>query len=295
MKKIIDVSHHNGVIDFSKLKGKIDGVIIRCGYGDDITSQDDKQFKHNVENAILNSIPFGIYFFGYATNETQVQSEIAHCKRLALPYKDMMSYPLYYDDELDSKNESYALTATKTFCEEMEKAGFYVGVYTNEDYWIEYLASLGDRFTKWIAKWGDIRPTIPNVDAWQFTSKAQYDGINGNVDTSYFFKDFPINKTNGNVNENISANAFQIGDIVTLTDNVRVRKSPNGGKNLNYENLTPDGKKHATLKGVGQVAVLAKGTQCTIKEIAINGNRTDLRIPSGWVCASIGNETYVTK
>ena len=43
--KVIDVSEHQGTIDWNAVKGNIDGAIIRCGYGDDISSQDDKQFQ----------------------------------------------------------------------------------------------------------------------------------------------------------------------------------------------------------------------------------------------------------
>ena len=36
MKKvIIDVSEHQGVIDWEKVKPHIDGAILRCGYGGD--------------------------------------------------------------------------------------------------------------------------------------------------------------------------------------------------------------------------------------------------------------------
>ena len=44
--KMIDVSVHNGVIDWDKVKASgIGGVLMRCGYGSDIESQDDKMFK----------------------------------------------------------------------------------------------------------------------------------------------------------------------------------------------------------------------------------------------------------
>ena len=44
-KLIIDVSYHNGVINWEKVKASgCAGAILRCGYGDDITSQDDKQW-----------------------------------------------------------------------------------------------------------------------------------------------------------------------------------------------------------------------------------------------------------
>ena len=33
--KVIDVSEHQGVIDWEKVKPQIDGAILRCGYGMD--------------------------------------------------------------------------------------------------------------------------------------------------------------------------------------------------------------------------------------------------------------------
>ncbi len=48
--KMIDVSVHNGVIDWDKVKASgIGGVLMRCGYGSDIESQDDKMFKRNAD------------------------------------------------------------------------------------------------------------------------------------------------------------------------------------------------------------------------------------------------------
>ena len=83
MKKfIIDVSEHQGVIDWNKVKSNIDGAIIRCGYGDDITSQDDKQYARNLAECERLGIPKGVYLYSYATTETQAKSELAHILRL---------------------------------------------------------------------------------------------------------------------------------------------------------------------------------------------------------------------
>lgn len=38
-----DVSEHLGVINWDAVKGNVDGVIIHCGYADNIVSQDGKQ------------------------------------------------------------------------------------------------------------------------------------------------------------------------------------------------------------------------------------------------------------
>lgn len=44
MLKGVDISKWNGSINFSKLKGQVDFVIIRAGYGK-LTSQKDERFE----------------------------------------------------------------------------------------------------------------------------------------------------------------------------------------------------------------------------------------------------------
>ena len=61
-KLLIDVSEHNGKIDWETVKNYIDGAIIRCGYGMDETNQDDKQWKRNVAECERLGIPF-MYIF----------------------------------------------------------------------------------------------------------------------------------------------------------------------------------------------------------------------------------------
>lgn len=58
---LIDVSEHNGVIDWNQVKGHIDGAIIRCGFGMDQADQDDKQWSRNVAECERLGIPFGVY------------------------------------------------------------------------------------------------------------------------------------------------------------------------------------------------------------------------------------------
>ena len=67
----IDVSYHNGTINWEKVKNSgISFAIIRCGYGSDFTSQDDTQFLNNVKGAQENGIDIGIYLYSYAMNLT---------------------------------------------------------------------------------------------------------------------------------------------------------------------------------------------------------------------------------
>ena len=83
--KVIDVSVHNGNIDWAKVKKDgVQGAIIRCGYGSDKTSQDDKKFSNNINGAIKNGVPFGIYIYSYAKSTAQAKSEAAHVRRLSI-------------------------------------------------------------------------------------------------------------------------------------------------------------------------------------------------------------------
>jgi lysozyme len=95
--KGIDVSHHQGVIDWDKAKNEIDYTILSIGYGDNYTSQDDVQFKRNADECTRLGIPFGVYIYSYAENTTQAKSEADHVIRVIEGYK--LDYPVYYDLE----------------------------------------------------------------------------------------------------------------------------------------------------------------------------------------------------
>ena len=82
-KLIIDVSYHNGVINWEKVKASgCAGAILRCGYGDNIASQDDKQWIRNLAECERLGIPVGVYLYSYATCDRQAQSELEHILRL---------------------------------------------------------------------------------------------------------------------------------------------------------------------------------------------------------------------
>ena len=93
--KVIDVSEHQGRIDWNKAKNNIDGAIIRCGYGDDIMSQDDKQYANNLSECERLKIPHGVYLYSYAVNDTQAESELAHILRLIKGHK--FEYPIFLE------------------------------------------------------------------------------------------------------------------------------------------------------------------------------------------------------
>ena len=187
-KLIIDVSEHQGKINWEKVKNSVAGAILRCGYGSDITSQDDTQFKRNADECTRLGIPFGVYLYSYADTEEEARSEAAHVLRLIKGYK--LSYPVYYDLE-EAGTEKGAVRRAEIFGDIIEKAGYWCGIYANLYWWENHLKAL-ERFTKWVAQYNstcDYKGA--NKDIWQYSSMGSVDGISGRVDMNMCYRDFP--------------------------------------------------------------------------------------------------------
>lgn len=196
-KLIIDVSEHQKEINWSALKKEIDGAILRCGYGDDDKSQDDLWWERNVSECERLNIPYGVYLYSYAKNDSQAKSEAAHAIRLLKGHK--LSYPVYIDLEESSLGYQAKKTAD-IFCAALEKAGYFAGVYTYESFYNSFMSGYAN-YTLWIAKYSASKPQI-NVkyDAWQHTSSLYLKGYAGRLDASHFYRDFPAEISKNPVN-----------------------------------------------------------------------------------------------
>jgi lysozyme len=189
-KILIDVSEHQGVIDWEKAMYHIDGAILRCGYGGDYEDQDDEQFRRNADECTRLGIPFGVYIYSYAKSIQAAQYEADHVLRLIKPYK--LSYPVYLDLE-ESGTEKGAVERAEVFGDIIENAGYWCGIYANLYWWEMILKNNLERFTKWVAQYySKCEYTGSNLDIWQYTSKGNVPGINGSVDMNECYRDFPL-------------------------------------------------------------------------------------------------------
>lgn len=188
--KVIDVSEHNQDIDWEKVKNSdIDFAILRVGYGNDVSYQDDKKWQYNVSECTRLGIPFGVYIYSYAENTTEAESEADHVLRLIKGYN--LAYPVYYDLEDNSQVSLGNATIQKfaeTFCNKISNAGYQVGVYANLNWWNNYLTgSVYNNWHRWVAQYNYQCDYNGNYDMWQCTSKAQVDGISTDVDVSFYY------------------------------------------------------------------------------------------------------------
>lgn len=190
MAKGIDVSKHNGNIDWTKVKAAgIDFAIIRAGYGK-VASQKDPKFETNYSAAKKAGIHVGAYWYSYAKSEADAKKEAEVC--LEILKGKQFEYPIYYDIE-EKGSLAVANKIARVFCETLEKAGYFVGIYASTSQLLTYFSKeIRDRFNIWVAHWKVSKPSYPSAyGMWQYSDSGKVNGISGNVDLDYSYVDFP--------------------------------------------------------------------------------------------------------
>lgn len=195
----IDVSHWQGNFNFQAAKNEgVKYAILKAGGGDDGLYQDSK-FNTYYSNAKAVGMGVGAYFFGNAYSVAQAQKEAD--KFISILKGKQFDYPVYYDVEGNMLNQSYkSLTdVVYAFCDRVEKAGFFVGIYSGQ--WV-FDGKLDDkklsRYAHWLAYWSKNKPTLKysgDPGLWQFGGETNYirsNKIAGVVcDQDYCYIDYP--------------------------------------------------------------------------------------------------------
>ena len=213
--KGIDVSYHNGTIDWKRVKqSEVEYAIIRCGYGTNDKSQDDKKWEENVKGCIDNNIPYGVYLYSYADTVEKASSEADHAIRLLQGKK--LKYPVYYDLEEDKLRDKISKQTiadiAQTFCDKLSAKGYTVGIYANKDWFTNYLTdSRFNNWTKWVAQYNTVCNYKGKYDMWQCSSTGRVPGISGNVDLNYSYSPFENSYGGGNTNNGGTTNKYSDG------------------------------------------------------------------------------------
>lgn len=194
----VDVSQHQGVIDWEKVKGAgYDFAFVRMvyrGYGSAGSLNLDKYYYQNIVNAQAAGLSVGVYVFSQAVNEEEALEEaqlvIDNLQSLTL------ELPVVFDPELirgeaartdDVSGEQFTKNAI-AFCEKIKEAGYEPMIYSN----MVWEASLFDLeqladYPIWYADYETIPQTPYKFSFWQYSESGQVDGIQGPVDLDIWF------------------------------------------------------------------------------------------------------------
>ena len=196
----IDVSKHNGEIDWDAVKA--DGIkfaIIRVGYGNDDTDQDDVWAVRNMQECERVGIPYGVYLYSYAVNEDEANSEANHILRMLqgfnpvlgvyIDIEDTEYYNKYDIDPYSSEGRELITRIAVTVMDRVSRAGYTAGVYANWNYFQNVLIQSEIQAYKWLAWYKEDTSEVPEGDwiMWQYTSTGHVNGIEGNVDMNFWY------------------------------------------------------------------------------------------------------------
>lgn len=187
----VDVSEHQGVIDWETVATQVDFAYIRLGYRG-YTSGGmamDAYYSSNIAGATEQGIPVGVYFYSQATTYEEGVEEANFVLRNIGDYA--LSYPIVLDreDPMSEDARTNDLTAEQHtqaalgFLETIQAAGRKAMIYTNRMYYALYL-NLEQiyQYPVWFAQYAD-EPDWPYEFAvWQYTESGTVAGINGSVD-----------------------------------------------------------------------------------------------------------------
>lgn len=235
---LIDVSHHQGAIDWAKVPYR---AIVRIGYRGYGSGKlmKDEQFNANLAGAKANNKLLGFYFFSQAITEDEARAEADFCASLA-----PTGYPLFFDSEwghttktgvhdgrADNLTKAQRTACARAFCVRAAALGYQPGVYTftsfataNIDYeglCKDYIGWLADTRTNY-------DKTLPrHIHQYSQTAKGGVAGITGAVDLNHLVKalpaaDKPANKlqviTVGPVSQGDADAVFAVCQSRGLTD-----------------------------------------------------------------------------
>ena len=194
----IDVSYHNGTLDWSTIKAAgVDFAILRAayrGYGDEGTLVRDAKFAEYMQGAMSQGIPVGAYIYSQAITTAEAVQEANYILNIVRGYS--LDLPIVFDYEfagvktgrLDSAWSSGKLNKSKmtdialAFCDTIKNAGYDAMVYANKTFLSknldhEVIENAG--YDVWLAHYTTNTNYTGDYKIWQYTSSGKIPGIEG--------------------------------------------------------------------------------------------------------------------
>ena len=192
----VDISEHNGTVDWNTLAKSAKFAFIRVGYQGyaDGVLHPDKMAKENLKAARKAGVPVGAYFFSQATTEEEAKEEArflleaVRFAKVELPL--IIDYEYGYnaagehagrlfDANVSKKDTTRLLTA---FCDTVTADGYTAGVYANSHFYISKFdaGSLPKGTLRWVADYNSAVTYTGDFDIWQYSKTGKMKG-NGSM------------------------------------------------------------------------------------------------------------------
>ena len=183
----IDVSRWQGDINWSQVAADDVSFVM---LGTRSKGAVDPYFHRNIQQASAAGVKVGVYIYSLAMTPEMAVEEANFVLNLIHDYP--VSYPVAFDMEDStqgtlSKDELAAIA--NAFCGRISEAGYYPVIYANDNWLANKLDMSKMNYPVWAARYS-AKPAYQNPVMWQATSTGAVNGISGNVDIDFQFKDF---------------------------------------------------------------------------------------------------------
>lgn len=175
----IDVSAHNGEIDFNMVRDEgYKFVFIKATEG---TNFKDKKFVDNIRRAKRSGLKVGAYhFFRFDTDGRMQAINLMHSLR-----NRQLDFPVAIDIEEwgnpDGNETSRIIANLRNMIEMLEYSGQKILLYTNKDGYNRFIKGNFDNYPLWICTLSDPEPEM-KWNVWQYSHSGRVKGVSGKVD-----------------------------------------------------------------------------------------------------------------
>lgn len=201
MHKGIDISRWQGEIDFSKVKAAgYDFVIIKAG-GSDMGFYTDSCWEKNYKAAKAAGLHVGAYYFVGFLFYGDTAGRADALRFIRMLEGKQLELPVFVDIETTQPaRRAEATEAAIAFCETMENAGYFVGIYSSD------ISGFKERldhdrlkvYAHWVADYTGDTDICKDWQLRQISNKGIIPGINTYVDIDLTNIDYSnIMKKNG--------------------------------------------------------------------------------------------------
>lgn len=203
MRRGIDVSVHNGTVDWAAVKSSgIDFAMVKATQGRSVTDRatykfTDRCFARNITGSAAAGLDVGVYHYLTAQSVGEAMEEAEYFVSVLEPYRSCISLYAAVDVEEDRylpQDKKLLSQIVHTFCSRLVSAGYDPIVYTNPNY-LAYRLNDVSAWPLWLALWRDKTavPTLeqyPNLRIWQWGEESVSD-IGGNADANFMIREKP--------------------------------------------------------------------------------------------------------
>jgi GH25 family lysozyme M1 (1,4-beta-N-acetylmuramidase) len=217
---VLDISEHQRNFDYFKFKAnhpEVLAVILRVGFtgwGKAKNKLKDSMFDVHYSGFKRVGLPVGVYYYSCAVTVEEAKEE-ARLTQLYLKDK-IIDFPVWWDTEDDHDINAAGASLTSqamlsknaltdiaiAYCDEMERAGYFVGIYASTSWFTNRLdLTRLRRYDKWVAHYGVAKPNVSfTYGMHQFTNRAMVEGYRGYVDMNWCTRDYPTIIKNAGLN-----------------------------------------------------------------------------------------------